>query len=177
MGINDELWADTQLIIAPKTYLYTILINKDLTQDFIEISLEDFRRIKNKFVNCGYPMVQDTFSTGQLINWLDNLYPFILKFEKNKWKANINELAPIDTLSEEEIRILECNEQYAKQFLLTCSLAVDMHGMSQRLLKQLWPRWWYDDEKNEYISHEEIKKRIKSWKKVPIKYRDIDNEK
>ena len=170
--IDKEIWADTFLVLAPRTLLWAFLYQKDLTQDSIDFSLQDLYKAKEVFMNYGYIAVYSHFSVDQLISWLSNFHPYITSNFRN-YNANINKLADVNTLSDKEIVFFKYDEQIARNFLLFYSLKIEFYKMHDKLLPIL-PVWskFGSISNTHAVSHEEIKQRIKSWKHIPDRYKN-----
>ena len=173
--IDDEIWADTALRLGPRTLLWTHLHFQDLTEDKIKITLEDFETARCRFINCGYPLVLNTFNEDQLIEWLDKWRPWINRDNENYyygWIADINKIADVDTLTDNEIVLVGFNERVARDYLALINLEVDWWKMSnERKVSMITPRYIYSQNSTP-LPYEEMKRRVKTWKHVPKRYRD-----
>ena len=175
IDINDEIISDTVLRLAPNTLLWRYLCSQDLTQDYIKVTSNDLEKARASFINCGYPLVLKTYNEGQLINWFNSLEPYVVRNldnYKNRWIADINKLADVDTLTDHEIAFLHYDEQIAREFLLLCSLQINWHIMiRERKLNSIIPVFFDWDEPSN-VSHEEVKKHVLTWKHVPSRFKN-----
>ena len=176
-GIDDEIWSDTFLMLAPKTLLWKFLNCEDLTNDKIRFTVDDLDNARRRFCSCGYPLVRTTFDKNKLYDWMDNLYPFVSRDPQNYfgWVADLNKLADVNTLSDGEIVHFKYSEQLNRDFLIFVSLDINYYKffMYDKLIGA-FPKWidFGKFNKNPDVSHEEIKERIKTWKHIPDRYKD-----
>ncbi len=174
-GIDDEIWADTMLRLSPRTLLWTYLHYQDLTKDKINITLNDFETARCKYINCGYPLVLITYNEYQLIKWMDKCSPWINRNPKNyyySWEIDMNQIADVNTLSDNEIVLVDFNEREARDYLALINLGIDWWKMSsEKKISKITPRYIYSQNSTP-LPHEEMKKRVKTWKHIPKKYKD-----
>ena len=174
-GLYDETWADTVLVLGPNTMLWAFLSREDLTQDYVKFTTEDIMNARYRFINCGYPLVYTTFSKDKLVQWLFDMYPYILTNLEDDivgWKVDLNKLADVNDLSDEELVFLHFNENLSRDFLIFCNLSVDMHGLCSHIkLNCVHPPYFYF-EKTPMVDSQVIKEKVKSWNHVPNRYYD-----
>ena len=170
--INEEVWADTILVLAPRTLLWSYLNKQDLTQDYIKVTLEDLYNARYKFISCGYPCVLVTVEKNELINWLDSMRPEITR-DADGWIVDVNKLSDIDSLKDDEIAFLKFNEQTTRDYLIFCHLGVNFNKMSrERKLNYGANPGWFDYDEAPKVSSNEIKQKIRTWKHIPNRYQD-----
>ena len=177
VSIKDEILADNCLILAPSTCVFMTLIEKDLTQDYVDFTFKDFERMIARFINCGYPIVRYTFTKGELEDWFnaERRRYFFKSYGLGtyKWTAIMDHLAPVNELSAREVISLDFDEEACKQFLLFCCLQIDFR-LIDRKNEHIFP-WWlnsrFDSPVNGNVPEEEIYKKLSLWKKPPSRLR------
>lgn len=173
--IDDEVWADTALRLGPRTLLWAHLHYQDLTEDKIKVTLEDFETARCRFINCGYPLVLKTFNDSQLIDWLDKWDPWLKRDSENYyygWIADMDKIADLDTLTDNEIVLVNFDERAVRDYLALLNLQVDWRAMAgEPKVSKITPRYFYS-QNDTPLPYEEMKQKVKTWKHVPKRYRD-----
>ena len=174
-GIDDEIWSDNILRLSPRTLLWTYLHFQDLTEDKIIITINDFETARCMYINCGYPLVLNTFNEDELIKWMDKCSPWINRNPENRyysWEIDMNLISDVNTLSDKEIVLVDFNERAARDYLALINLEIDWWKMSsEEKVSKITPRYLYSQNTTP-LPYEEMKKKVKAWKHIPEKYKD-----